>query len=120
MINKFCDTPNYKKASSIEDAIKSNDCGTMVYYISNKYLSNAEKEQLIKSDNKTYYDIYYEVKRENIHESMYELDLNLSYTYMQYLGENDYDKALIDALAKIYDVDKDADIIKIIKANIRI
>lgn len=104
MINKFCDTPHYKKVSSIEDAIKSNDCGTMVYYISNKYLSNAEKEQLIKSDNKKYYDIYYEVKRENIHESMYELDLNLSYTYMQYLGENDYDipeDSINDALNRL-------------------
>lgn len=104
IINKYCDNSNYKNVSSIEKAIKSNDCGTMVHYISTNRLSYDDKEKLIKSDNKTYYSVYYELKKENIHESMGGNELTLSYTYMQYLGENNYEipeDSINDALNKL-------------------
>lgn len=91
IINKYCDSTNYTKVSSIEKAIKSKDCGTMVNYLAKKRLSNKDKETLIKSDNKKYYKIYYELKKENIHESMLGDYFNLSYIYMQYLNENNYE-----------------------------
>ena len=104
LINKYFGTNEYKDVNSIEKAIDSNDCGTMVYYLSKKRVTSDDKLELIKSYNKTYYDIYYEVNKENIHESLSEDNIYLSYTYMQYLGENNYEipeDAINDALTKL-------------------
>ena len=89
MISKYCDDTNYKKYDRVSDVLDNYSCGNLVWFLNNNDVYGSDISFLVSSNNSEIYKLYYDVKKEQLHES---IDIVLDYNkeYVKYLAVNGY------------------------------
>ena len=121
-ISKYCSDTKYK-SRNIDYIINNYKCSDYVYYITVKNLDIYNIMSIINSNNTELYSLYYDIKKENLHETYinkygrYESvnlernDIFYNTTYLDYLYNNNYeiDSLTIDTilLKSVIDGDKE-------------
>ena len=105
-ISKYCSDTKYT-SRSIDSIINNYKCSDYVYYITENNMDSHNIMSIINSNNLDLYSLYYDIKKENLHETyisnsyrdekinLNRYDIFDNITYLDYLYDNNYD---IDSL----------------------